>query len=732
MKSLIIVESPAKAKKISQLIDSNSYKIIASFGHIRNLAKKNMGIDIANNFDPIYENLPIRSKQIKEMKDEAKQCSEVILGGDADREGEAICWHIANLLKLPKSAKRIVFHEITKTALQNAIDHPSKINMDLVNAQQARRIIDRLVGFEISPILWKHIQPNLSAGRVQSASLKLICDREKDIEKFNSELYYKTTGKFNKSTILSTLDHKFTKMEDAKCFLENCVTAQFRIENIKKGSKIKKPASPYTTSSLLQDGGSKLGMSSKQIMNYAQKLYESGKITYHRTDSVNLSEQIMKDIKEYIITKFGNKYYKPTKYKTNIKCAQEAHEAIRPVNINERTLGDNFNNFEIKVYELIWKRTVASQMSYAEYNTINVKISISTRDEKFVGFSEKLIFDGFLKVYIFEKNDDDNEEKDDESPYDILCNLKEKELVKYNEICSEEKYSTSNGRFNEAGLIKKMKDTGIGRPSTYSSIIGTLQDRQYVNKETRVGEKKNIQIYTLKSGKLSNKVKEITLNKENNKLFPTEIGKITNSFLEKNFEKVLESEYTSNMENDLDEIANGKNNWTNTIKKFYEEFHPTVEKMKEINNVINEKSQFDRFIGKDPITSKNIFARIAKFGPVVQMGDKGDKNIKYASIENNIPINQITLNEAVELLQYPKNLGDYQAQCIIIKKGKFGPFIQWGNDKTYSLGDTILDNINRQVAIEIISTEAPGIKKQYNKFNKFSTPNNIKMKTKKI
>lgn len=722
MKSLIIVESPAKAKKITQLLGNSNYKVIASFGHIRNLSKKNMGVDIENGFEPIYENLPIRSKQIKEIKEEAKKCDRVILAGDADREGEAICWHILKLLKLPMDTQRIVFHEITKSALENAIANPEAINMDLVNSQQARRIIDRLVGFEISPILWKHIQANLSAGRVQSASLKLICDRENDIEKYNAEKYYRTTGAFNKGEIVSNLNTKFKKESDVQKFLEDCGKAVFAIGEVKKGGKIKKPASPYTTSSLLQDAGGKLSMSSKQIMNSAQRLYESGKITYHRTDSVNLSEQILKAIKEFVTSTYGQKYSKPTKYKTNIKCAQEAHEAIRPVNVTEIELQGEFSAHESKLYGLIWRRTIASQMAYAEYDTLNIAINISNRKELFNAYSENIVFDGFLRVYNFEKQKDDNEEDEQEvSKYEILKKLKKGDALKYHNITSEEKYTSGTGRYNEAGLIKVMKDTGIGRPSTYASILNTLVERKYVVKETRTGDKKKIKIFTLKGGSISNKEKEITLNKERSKLFPTEIGRITNKFLEKNFEKILESGYTSKMENNLDEIANGKSEWKKTIKKFYDEFHPSVDSMKKIEKNDSEKKKHERVLGTDPKSGKTICARIAKFGPVVQIGEKGDKNIKYASIEGGLSIDKITLEQAIDLLQYPKELGEYQGEMITIKKGKFGPFISWGSSKTFSLGDLEIDSVNRQIAIEILSTESPGMKKNYNT-NKFKKP----------
>ena len=719
MKSLIIVESPAKAKKIGQLLGSDNYKVIASFGHLRNLSKKNMGIDIENNFEPIYENLSIRSKQIKEIKEEAKKCNKVILAGDADREGEAICWHILSLLKLPLDTQRIVFHEITKTALEHAITHPETINMNLVNSQQTRRIVDRLVGFEISPILWRHIQPNLSAGRVQSASLKLICDRENQIENFSAEMYYKTTGNFNKDTIMATLNIKFKKEKDVTKFLDDASKSEYKISEIKKGTKIKKPASPYTTSSLLQDAGGKLSMSSKQIMASAQKLYECGKITYHRTDSVNLSEQILKEIKEFVITTYGSKYSKPTRYKTNIKCAQEAHEAIRPVNVLESALQGDFSQYDAKLYGLIWKRTIASQMAYAEYNTINITISISNRKEKFLAYSEDLVFDGFLKVYSFEKSKNEEDEEETEvSKFETLFSLKNGDIINYSQINSEEKYTSEIGRYNESGLIKIMKDTGIGRPSTYASIINTLVERKYVVKENRNGEKKKVKTYTLKNDKISNKEKEITLNKEKSKLFPTEIGKITNEFLEKNFNSIIETNYTSKMENELDEIANGKSEWKGAIKKFYNEFHPSVETMKNSGQVQNEKKKSERSLGLDPVTQKPIIARIAKFGPVVQMGEKGDKNIKYASIEGSMTIDKISLEQAVELLKYPKELGEYQGEMITIKKGKFGPFIAWGESKTYSLGDLDIDSVNRQIAIEILSTEPSGMKKNYNT-NKF-------------
>ena len=723
MKPLIIVESPAKAKKISQLLN-NEYNVLASFGHIRDLAKEGMGIDIENNFNPLYKFLPGKTKQIKQLKDYAKNSSEVILAGDSDREGEAISWHIAKVLGLSNSSKRIIFHEITKNALENALKNPSQIDMNLVNAQQARRILDRLVGFEISPVLWKHVQPKLSAGRVQSAVLKLIIDRENDIDKFTAKPYFRTVGKFYKTSSSKTFDgclnKKFENKKDASYFLERAKKEKFIVSKINKGEKVKKPHSPYTTSSLLQDIGTRYKITSKQIMMAAQKLYEAGKITYHRTDSYNLSQQIINSIKKYVTDNYGEKNVKIRKYKTSSKDAQEAHEAIRPTDINLTALDDSYSINEKKIYVAIWKQTVASQMADAKFNTLSVDISVSNSNYLFSTSAEKCVFKGFLVVYESEVKKNENEDEVTSS-YEVLQELKQGDNVTCEQIISEEKFTQSTGRYNEATLIKKMKDTGIGRPSTYSSILNTIVERGYIIKDTRNGEKKTTSVLILKGNNITEKTKETILQKEIMKFFPTDIGKITNEFLEKNFDQIVHVDYTSKMEDKLDSIATGKLEWTNVINNFYKGFHPKVVEMNNIkgqNGVQKEKNKHERLLGKNS-SGLNVYVKVGPYGPMVQLGDKEkDTKPKFASLDKNLSIESITLNEALELLEYPKDLGKYQGDSLIVKKGKFGYYISW-NSNTYTVNINKND-CTREKAIEIVTTQNPGFtnnkyKKTYKK-----------------
>lgn len=711
MSTLIIVESPAKAKKISQLLGKD-YIVRASMGHINELAKENMGIDIANNFEPSYSVISGKAKTIKELKDIAKTVSKIILAGDADREGEAISWHVANVLKLSvETTPRIVFHEITKNALIAALANPGILNMNLVNAQQARAVLDKLVGFEISPILWKQIQPSLSAGRVQTPLLHIILEREKEIEKFKSVSYFRTTGIFYRDSgkvFSGVLDKKFEKIEEARQFLYDVQDAQFLVSGIKKGNKIKKPAPPFTTASLLQDAAGKCRMSAKQIMDSAQRLYEAGKITYHRTDSTNLSKEIIGVIKEFVTTSYGVDYVKLRNYKTKTKCAQEAHEAIRPTHIDEQSLGDEVGPNEKKLYSIIWKRTVASQMADATFATLNISIGNDKRDELFNVYGEECTFEGYLKVYNFHQDDNKEEDPDEipQSPYELLNNLKKGENILWEQMQSEEKMTQGPGHFTEAQLIKQMQDTGIGRPSTYSSMISKIQDRGYVVKENRDGGKATMHnLVIIPKGKIRETTKDVTLKKEMNKLFPTDIGKITDSFMTEQFTELVVPKYTADLEEQLDGIANGDSQWRNVVKTYYDGFHPKVEKFMSIKkDEPKEKSKHLRIIGNDS-EGNQIVARIGPYGPIVQSGSKEAGNVKYASLEGSQSIDTVTLGEAIELLKYPKSFGQYNGNPLVLKKGKFGPYLEYCG-KTFSLKNAGvgLDDVSREKAIEIITT----------------------------
>jgi DNA topoisomerase-1 len=713
--SLIIVESATKAKKISQLL-GKGYIIKASNGHINQLSKEKMGINIENGFTPSYSVIPEKIKLLKELKEAVKSAKNVILAGDADREGEAISWHIANELKLPiETTPRITFNEITKEALLAAIENPRVLDMNLINAQQARAILDKLVGFEISPILWKQIQPNLSAGRVQTPLLHLIMEHEIEIEKFKAISYFRTIGSFvfeENKNFTGLLDKKFNKIDEVKKFMGDIYNSNFSVSPLKKKSiKIRKPTPPFTTASLLQDAVVKCHMNSKSIMDSSQKLFESGKITYHRTDSTNISVSFLNDIKTYIISTYSSNYYKLRNYKTKIKCAQEAHEAIRPTDVNLVNLTDDFGPNEKKIYSLIWKRTTASQMADASFNTISVNIENSKRNELFNCYGEECTFDGFLKVYSFHEETDENDTIP-ESSYNILYNLNGP--VKMEKITSDEKMTSGPGHYNEAQLIKLMQDTGIGRPSTYSSMINKIQERAYVIKDNREGKKmvSNIVSVNLK-GDINCITRDIVLNRETAKLFPTDTGRITDTFMKMNFSELVNSDYTSVLENKLDMIANGEINWKTVVQNFYEGFHPIVKKFLEMKpDEIKEKTKYMRIIGNDT-DGNQIITRIGPFGAIVQSGTKEENNIKCASLEGSQTIDTITLGEAIELLKYPRSFGMYNGHLIILKKGKFGPYIEY-NKQTYSLksGNIHLDDITREKAIVIITMNEGYISKK--------------------
>ena len=690
MKTLLIVESPAKSKTIEKLLGSN-YVVLSSFGHIRNLDKKNLGIDVKDNFRPIYKILSDRSKQIKAIEEMIKKVDNVLLASDEDREGEAIAWHCAIVFKLKTDIpNRICFHEITKSALEHAVANPRKIDMSLVYSQQARRILDRLVGFKLSPLLWKHIAPKLSAGRVQSSSLKIIIDQEKEINKHMEKKYYKTVGIFG--NINSILNTNFEKNEDVHNFLNDCKTSIFMIKSIVKKTNERKPPPPYTTSSIQQDIGTRFKISSKKTMSILQKLYENGLITYHRTDSTNLSIQIQDEIKKYIVEKHGKKYLHSRIYKSKIKCAQEAHEAIRPTHIENEELNDTYDALEKKIYNIIWKRTIASQMSAQIVDIYTITINISNRNELFISTLEKVIFDGYKKIYddVVEKSDSDDEVV--LQPNFIIDDVKENDVLKYTKITSTEKYQTPPTRYTEASLIKKLEKVGIGRPSTYSNIIETIIDRKYVEKKDIKGVKKDIVILILEKNNIKNKMESINIGGEKMKIVPTDLGINTTLFLETNFPSILDVNFTSNLEGNLDDIANSVVIWQDIVKNFYDLFIHNVEKLQ------NTTSDKKRFLGNN-IDDLPVFAYIGKYGPLLQIGEGND--IKYIKLDDKYSVTNVTMNDYNEMIIYPKKIGVYKNKDIIVKNGMYGYYILY-DDKNYKFLENMDENLSLEDAISCI------------------------------
>ncbi len=708
MKTLLIVESPAKSKTIEKLL-GEGYIVLSSFGHIRNLDKKSLGIDINNDFSPNYRILTERSKQIKAIQDTIKNVDNVLLASDEDREGEAIAWHCAIVFKLNINEKnRICFHEITKNALEHAVSNPRKINMSLVYSQQARRILDRLVGFNLSPLLWKYISPKLSAGRVQSVALKVIIDQERDIEKFTENKYFKTVGNFDKK-IIANLNNNFLDKKDLIDFLEKSKNAEYIIKSIEKSSLEKRPPPPYITSTIQQDASIRFGIGAKKIMSVLQKLYEHGLITYHRTDSTNLSTFAQDNIKKLILEKFGKKYLHPRIYKSKIKCAQEAHEAIRPTHFEKEELDDTFDAIEKKIYNIIWKRTVASQMTQYIYDLYTIKISNNVNEYLFISKIEKRVFDGYKIIYddnFKDSNDNNENENNDEIISDSsldIDSIKEGMSINYIKINSTEKYKNSIPRFNEASLIKKMEKIGIGRPSTYSSIIETIMERKYVEKKDIKGKKVNVLSYILEYGK---KIKEqeesITICAEKKKLVPTDIGINTIQFLESNFEEILNYNFTSNLENKLDDIANSGIEWNDVVGDFYENFKPSVDKLNDKNLISKSKDESKRLIGKNE-DGKSLYAYIGKYGPVIQIGD--GKDCKYIKIDPKYSVNSITYDDYLTMTKFPKKLGDYEDSEIFVKNGPYGYYLSY-NEKNYKLLEGYDENLTFEEAIKIISIDS--------------------------
>ena len=701
-KNLVIVESPAKAKTIGKFL-GNEFEVMSSMGHIRDLSEKGLGIDFENNYAPQYEVSADKKKIVSELKKAAKSSETVWLASDEDREGEAIAWHLAEELKLKKeNTRRIVFHEITKDAILHAVENPREIDINLVDAQQARRVLDRIVGFELSPVLWRKVRPSLSAGRVQSVAVRLIVEREREINNFNPEASYRVSALFTSKDAAGTnvelkaeLSQRFKTKEEALAFLELCKSAKFTVDSIEKKPLKKSPAPPFTTSTLQQEASRKLGFSVTQTMVVAQKLYESGKITYMRTDSVNLSALAIGTAKQEIIQMAGEKYVKIRQFSTKTKGAQEAHEAIRPTYISSHTIEGTAQ--EKRLYDLIWKRTIASQMADAELEKTNIYINISGSNHQFIASGEVIIFDGFLKVYL-ESTDDEP----DAETSGILPTMKKGESLISNEIQAQERFTQRPPRYTEASLVRKLEELGIGRPSTYAPTISTIQNRNYVEKGDRQAIKRDFNVLKLKDGKISDKIKSENTGAEKSKLFPTDIGLVVNDFLFEYFPNIMDYNFTANVEKEFDHIAEGKVKWTKSIDNFYKKFHPVVEST--LKN--SERQVGERILGIDPKSGRQIAVKIGKFGPIAQIG-KSEEEEKpvFASLHRNQSIESITLEEALELFKLPREIGEFENKEMIAAIGRFGPYIRH-DGKFYSLPKT--DDpleISAERAVEIIEAK---------------------------
>jgi DNA topoisomerase-1 len=669
-KNLVIVESPAKAKTIEGFLGKD-FLVKSSFGHVRDLVKKGLGVNIEHNFEPTYEVSADKKNVIADLKKLSKEAETVWLASDEDREGEAISWHLAECLKLDvKKTKRIVFHEITKPAIQKAIENPRTIDINMVNAQQARRVLDRLVGFELSPILWKKIKPSLSAGRVQSVAVRLLVEREREIHDFKTTSAFKVTAIFTNSkgaSFKAELNKRFANKIDARQFVEHCIESNFSVSNLETKPSKKSPSAPFTTSTLQQEAARKLGFSVAQTMVVAQRLYEAGKITYMRTDSTNLSDTALQSAENAIVKNYGEKYHQRRQYKTKNKGAQEAHEAIRPTYMENSTVDGDSG--EKRLYELIWKRTVASQMADAQLERTTVNINVPKRDENFVAKGEVIKFDGFLKLYL-EGTDDENNEEDE----GMLPALAVNEKLQQKSFEALQRYTQHPARYTEASLVKKLEELGIGRPSTYAPTINTVQQRGYVVKEDRDGYKRNSDLITWDGKNLKEEIKTENTGAEKSKLFPTDIGTVVNDFLVEYFKEVLDYNFTASVEKEFDEIADGNLQWTEMITHFYKPFHTQVEKTVENS----ERASGERLLGIDPVTGKNVYARIGRYGALVQIGEGGDDNNKpkFASLKAGQRLETINLEQALELFKLPRLAGSFEDGEMQVALGRFGPYIK--------------------------------------------------------
>ena len=679
-KNLVIVESPAKAKTIEKFLGKD-FKVLSSYGHIRDLKKKEFSIDVEKNFTPSYEIPADKKALVSTLRTEAKEAETVWLASDEDREGEAIAWHLYEVLKLkPENTKRIVFHEITKGAILKAIEQPRNIDLNLVNAQQARRILDRIVGFELSPVLWRKVKPSLSAGRVQSVAVRLIVEREREIHAFKSEAAYRviaiflvpdTDGKLVE--MKAELSRRIKTKEEAKAFLDACKGATFTIEDITTRPVKKTPPAPFTTSTLQQEAARKLGYTVAQTMMIAQRLYESGFITYMRTDSVNLSEYATASSKDAIIQMMGERYVHPRHFETKTKGAQEAHEAIRPTYMENQSIEGTAQ--EKKLYDLIWKRTIASQMADAELEKTTATISISKSGDAFTAIGEVIKFDGFLRVYR-ESYDDENEQEDESR---LLPPLKKGQKLEYGPIVATERFTQRPPRYTEASLVRKLEELGIGRPSTYAPTISTIQQREYVEKGNKDGEERTFNVLTLKDNQIKDESHNEVTGAEKSKLFPTDTGTVVNDFLTEYFPDILDYNFTASVEKEFDEIAEGEVKWTSIMKTFYDQFHPAVEKTLSIKT---EHKVGERMLGEEPETGKPVSVKIGRFGPVVQIGAADDEEKpRFAQMKKGQSMETITLEEALELFKLPRTLGEYEGKTVTVGIGRFGPYIQ--HNKVY-------------------------------------------------
>ena len=716
-KNLVIVESPAKAKTIEKFLGKD-FKVLSSYGHIRDLKKKEFSIDIENNFEPHYEIPADKKKIVSELKEEAANAETVWLASDEDREGEAIAWHLYEVLKLnPEHTKRIVFHEITKSAILKAIEHPRNIDINLVDAQQARRVLDRIVGFELSPVLWKKVKPALSAGRVQSVAVRLIVEREREIQAFHTEAAYRVTAIFlvpdadgKTVEMKAELPRRFKTKAEAQKFLEGCRTATFTISDITTRPLKKSPAAPFTTSTLQQEAARKLGFTVAQTMMVAQRLYESGYITYMRTDSVNLSEYAINGSKEAILHLMGERYVSPRHYATKTKGAQEAHEAIRPTDMEKSKI--DATPQERRLYDLIWKRIIASQMADAEVEKTTVTISISNEADAFTATGEVVKFDGFLRVYR-ESYDDDMEQEDE---IRLLPPLKKGQKLQYQDIVATERFTQHPPRYTEASLVRKLEELGIGRPSTYAPTISTIQQREYVEKGDKPGEERAYNVLTLQDGTIADTNHTEITGAEKSKLIPTDTGIVVNDFLMEYFPNILDYNFTANVEKQFDEIAEGEKQWTSILKDFYKDFHPSVE------STLATKSAHkagERVLGTDPASGRQVSVKIGRFGPVAQIGTADDKDKpRFAQLKKDMSIETVTLEEVLDLFKLPRTLGDCEGKTVTIGAGRFGPYIHYNNMYVSLPKGTDPLSITLEEALELIKEkEAEEAKRHLKKFD---------------
>ena len=707
-KNLVIVESPAKAKTIQKFLGSE-YKVMSSFGHIRDLHKKDFSIDVENGFKPLYEIPEDKEEQVLKLKEEAAKADLVWLASDEDREGEAIAWHLFEVLGLsPENTRRIVFHEITEPAILESIKHPRSIDLNLVDAQQARRVLDRIVGFELSPVLWRKIMPGLSAGRVQSVAVRLVAEREKEIKAFKSEPYFRVMGQFlNPEGVEFTaeLNKHLPDHDAAVAFLEDCKQVNFKVADVTVKPLKRSPAPPFTTSTLQQEAARKLGLSVKQTMRLAQRLYEEGLITYMRTDSVNLSNLALNSISKEIKENLGERYLKVRKYRTTSKGAQEAHEAIRPTYIANHTITGTVQ--EKKLYDLIWKRTIASQMTDAELEKTTANIAVAGRREFFTAEGEVVKFDGFLKVY-FESTDDNAQVSENRifGPMDMhtLPPLSKGDALTVNTITASQRFTQQPNRYTEASLVRRLEELGIGRPSTYAPIISTIQERNYVVKGEDKGQKRDCEVITLdKQDRISFGKKSEVFGGEKGKLVPTDVGMVVNEFLVEYFPEIMDYNFTANVENEFDEVAKGNVVWNKEIADFYENFHPSIS---QVSTMRLEHKVGERLLGNDPKTGLPVMVKIGRYGPLVQMGTADDTNKpRFASLQRGQSIETITLEEAMKLFDLPRDLGEFEGAMVTIGVGRFGPYVKHSNKYVSIPNGMEPTAITLEEAVDIIKSQ---------------------------